>query len=152
MLTIYKTSSLVPKDLEVVRTNDSYFNLKFAKEQGLDVDDTVRNLINTIDKSEPETKLDLRGISGELVSYRKLSTGCKTAINIYKHNDTCFDTLECGNNAIMEIIKLPKGHAVIRRRPLNLQGDNFEVNCKVVTPKGEVICKDYNTLAQQWRG
>lgn len=43
-----------------------------------------------------------------------LSTGTKTLLNISQHRDLCFDTIECGNNALTLLMGFTEGQAVLR--------------------------------------
>lgn len=42
-----------------------------------------------------------------------LSTGTKTLLNISQHRDLCFDTIECGNNALTLLMGFTEGQAVL---------------------------------------
>ena len=45
----------------------------------------------------------------EVINIDKLSTGCKTTLNILYNPDVIFDIRECGENALDVIYSLPKG-------------------------------------------
>lgn len=42
-----------------------------------------------------------------------LSTGTKTLLNISQHRDLCFDTIECGNNALTLLMGFTEGQTVL---------------------------------------
>ena len=49
---------------------------------------------------------------GTTLNIDKLSTGCKTALNIMYNPDKIFDIRECGDNALDVIYALPDGNVV----------------------------------------
>ena len=112
MITIYMgTKGLTQEEKDkVVTMNDEWFNLKY---RNIKVDDTIRNLIESIDECKYVGNFSIEGkFSGTNIDMMYLSTGCKTAINCYYWPDRIFDLSECGENAIEEILKLPHGNAM----------------------------------------
>lgn len=105
-LIVYKNNP-IPKDIEYVNINDSYFNL-YTK---LDNSKECAKILREIDSAEysgPNMFIGRDKDKGSLYK-ENLSTGCKTALNVLKHPDICFDLTECGNNAINVIFDLNKG-------------------------------------------
>jgi len=49
-----------------------------------------------------------RGIG---VSWLDLSAGGMTVLNVFYNQDCCFDTLECGRNALTDLKNLKTGNA-----------------------------------------
>lgn len=145
MLTVFDYKELV--DTKLIRKNDEWFNFKFLV-SGLTTDDRVKEVMKAIDGAEPKSDrlMDTPLDKGVLISY--LSTGCKTALNIYNSPDTCFDACECGNNALLEILKLPKGKVLMPERPSSLT--DFPIDINYVTHGGVFHCNSYNEFIRIW--
>ena len=114
MITIYiGTKGLTQEEKDkIVTMNDAWFNLKY---RNIKVDDTIRNLIESIDECKYVGNFSIEGkFSGTNIDMMYLSTGCKTAINCYCWPDRIFDLSECGENAIEEILKLSRGKGLFK--------------------------------------
>ena len=149
MLTVYNNMrTLFNRQAEA--NNDLFFSeLRFTS--AFDYKDPIiSHLIKEIDNGIPKDKNNFKAKNGDNISYDYLSTGCKTAINIYCNPDKWFDTVECGNNAILEILKLPKGKAVIFRKPY-YEGD-FDLNLDLITSYGTFHCTEYSDVDYYWDG
>ena len=143
MLTVYTEESLITNDLQLMCFNDNYFRLNFINRKH-PYDETILNLIRTIDGAqqvEGKNKDKFYSKFGGEIAVDALSTGCKTAINIYityclRHDirNICFSTLECGNNALLEIVKFPNG--IVYMPIWAFDTDNFKTDCPVVTLDG----------------
>ena len=102
----------LPKEYKYIKFNDAYFDKYYTD---YEIDDTAKNIIKSIDnveytgnhrfKSKFEKDADIK--------LTELSTGCKTALNIYFNVDKMFNIAECGNNAFEEILKLDRGNAYL---------------------------------------
>lgn len=98
----------------------------------------IRKIIKNIDGVEYAD--DLRFFSkfkkNVQVDITELSTGCKTAINIYSFPDKIFNLAECGNNALEIIFNFKKGNGYVQYyiHPRNI---NNKVN--VVIPGKKVV-------------
>ena len=107
MITIYKKKAI--KNMELVALNDVYFN-KYTSDM---LDEKAANIIKKIDCSEMLDKYTIRSrFNGNVLNIDKLSTGCKTVLNIMYNPDKVFDICECGDNAKVMCI------AIIRLFPL----------------------------------
>ena len=109
-LTLYLCSEAeLPKEYKYIKFNDAYFNKYYTDYK---IDETAKNIIKSIDdveytgnyrfKSKFEPNADIK--------LDELSTGCKTALNVYFNQDKIFTVAECGTNAIKEILNLPQGN------------------------------------------
>lgn len=89
--------------------NDAYFS--YAASYGMiKFDDFVKRMIREIDKSEYIGDFRIKSRFGDYtVLIDKLSTGCKTVINIYSMIDRAFFIGECGKNALERIFSLKQG-------------------------------------------
>lgn len=106
MITIYKKKA-IPKQMELVGLNDIFFNKYTAKL----LDDKAKDYIFKIDGSEYVNKYVIHSkFDGMSLNIDKLSTGCKTVLNIIYNPEKIFDIRECGENALDIIYALSKGN------------------------------------------
>ena len=106
MITVYKKGS-VPKTRELVTLNDIYFNQSTVSL----LDERAAAIISAIDSSEMLSRFSIRSrFDGMTLNIDKLSTGCKTALNILYNPEKIFDIRECGDNALDVIYALPQGN------------------------------------------
>ena len=106
MITIYKKKA-IPKDMEPVSLNDIFFNKVTAEK----LDDKAADVINRIDHSKLINKYMISSrFDGSALNIDKLSTGCKTVLNIMYNPDKAFDICECGDNALDIVYSLPQGN------------------------------------------
>ena len=105
MITVYKKGT-VPKTKELVTLNDIYFNQTTVSL----LDERAAGIISAIDSSEMLTRFAIRSrFDGMALNIDKLSTGCKTALNILFNPEKIFDIRECGDNALDVIYALQAG-------------------------------------------
>ena len=107
MITIYKKGN-IKKDMQpVILNNDIYFN-KHTFEK---LDEKAAEIISEIDQSDMQSKYIISSkFDGSVLNIDKLSTGCKTVLNIIYNPDKIFDIRECGDNALDIIYTLPQGN------------------------------------------
>lgn len=109
-LTLYLCQEAkLPKDKNYIKFNDAYFNKYYTDYK---IDDKAKEIMKNIDgveykenhrfcsKFEPNADIKLD----------ELSTGCKTALNVYFNPNKIFTVAECGTNAIKEILNFPQGN------------------------------------------
>lgn len=96
---------------KVVRINDAYF-LANTK---LEDTEQCRRILRIIDQAEYCSEKTFIGRDKSLGALftDNLSTGAKTLLNISQHRDLCFDTIECGNNALTLLMGFTEGQAVL---------------------------------------
>ena len=142
MLTVYKKKTL-PKDKELILINDVYFN-KYTVEL---LDDRAKEIIARIDGSEMVSKYNIKSkFDGVLLNIDKLSSGCKTVLNVLYNNDKIFDIRECGENALDELYTLENGN-VFCQYPLI----SFDMEKVYITDKnGNREIDDYEELKRWW--
>lgn len=109
-LHIYTDKIFIPQDIKVVDFNDSYFNVFTT------LDKTALNeeILATIDKVLINSSTTFIGRTKELGALNKsmLSTGTKTLMNIIQHPEVCFNSIECGVNALKFIPRLSNGNVL----------------------------------------
>ena len=105
MITVYKRLDSSNRK-NFVKLNDVYFN----QHTSALLDDRAVEIIRLIDHSEMIDRFTIRSrFDGMTLNIDKLSTGCKTILNIVYNPDYIFDIRECGDNALDVIYSLPYG-------------------------------------------
>lgn len=111
---IIKENIARSKTKDYIVSSDSWFDMHW-KSMGLDTTDN--DIINRIDNSciidYTRGKITSMFDSETYEYIDKLSTGCKTVLNVRHFPDKIFYLGECGNNAIEEILKLKNGKVLV---------------------------------------
>lgn len=107
MITIFKSKMDIADPIQLIELNDYYFNTVTSTQ--LDVI-SAKNIIMEIDGTEIIGRYQIKSkFNGEVLNIDKLSTGCKTALNIYFNPGKVFSIKECGDNALETIYGLKCG-------------------------------------------
>ena len=142
MITVYKNKK-IPKNMELILLNDIYFN-KFTVSL---LDEKAAEIISTIDNSEMLNNYAITSrFDGMVLNIDKLSTGCKTVLNVLYNPEKVFDIRECGDNAIDVLYSLQNGN-IYCDYPL-ISFDMEAVG--VYTPDGIKTVKSYEELKEWW--
>lgn len=142
MITIYKKKQ-IPKNMELIVLNDIYFN-KFTVSL---INDKAAEIISKIDNSVMLSNYTISSkFDGGVLNIDKLSTGCKTVLNVLYNPDKIFDIRECGDNAIDVLYGLHTGN-ICCDYPL-ISFDMIEA--KVYTPDGIQTMSSYEELKEWW--
>ena len=149
MLTIYGNSEDTPKDMWLELNNDSWFINQFVLSEAR-IDDKVMELMLKIDNATVTHPYIMNTPFGEGISMQYLSTGCKTAINIHTFTKKCFSAIECGSNAIIEILRLDRGNTILPFIPVI--EDDFGVDIRLISNGTERFFKSANEFSQAWKG
>lgn len=142
MITVYKkkTGSRGP---EVIALNDAYFNRNTAAF----LDERAKEIIFRIDHSEMLSQFTIRSrFDGTSLNIDRLSTGCKTALNVLYHPDKIFDIRECGDNALDVIYALPEGNVYCDYPLISFYMEKVLVQDK----KGKREVDSYEELKEWW--
>ncbi len=143
MIIVYKKKA-IPSDLELIEINDLFFN-KYTVEL---LDDKARAIISSIDKSEFIDKYSIGSrFDGTRLNIDKLSTGCKTTLNILYNPDKVFNISECGENALDIIYSLEKGNVYCDYPMISFN----MVEVGAMDSEGYHIFKDYEELKEWWK-
>ena len=143
VITIFKNTNDIPKDLEYIELNDIYFNQNTAHK----LDDRAQKVIGIIDGAKLISKYKIcSGFNDIVLDVDKLSTGCKTVLNVLYNPDKVFCLKECGNNALEMLYNLEAG---------NVYSDyaliSFEMAAvSVQTSSGKKEICDYEKLKEWW--
>jgi len=106
MLTIYKNKKDIPTDKEYVELNDLFFNMNTA----FLLDDRAKVIIRDVDSSAMISRYKIRSrFNGDVLNTDKLSTSCKTVLNVMYYPDKVFCLKECGENALDILFSFEKG-------------------------------------------
>ena len=143
MIIVYKKKA-IPSDLELIEINDLFFN-KYTVEL---LDDKARAIISSIDKSEFIDKYSIGSrFDGTRLNIDKLSTGCKTTLNILYNPDKVFNISECGENALDIIYSLERGNVYCDYPMISFN----MVEVGAMDHEGYHIFKDYEELKEWWK-
>jgi hypothetical protein len=143
VITIFKSKSDIPQELEYVELNDIYFNQNTASM----LDEKAKTIIDSIDESELVSKYKIRSRFDDItLDTDKLSAGCKTVLNVMYNPGKVFCMKECGSNALEVLFALSSGnvysdYALI---PFELE------SVKVQTSSGDKVINDYEELKEWW--
>lgn len=145
-LNLYIDKELVKDKSSIIKYNDAQFELDKGT---FKIDDIVKQLIFRIDKSIYIEGTTIKTRYGEYLDMEYLSTGCKTAINVYNHPEKVVYCIECGSNAILEILKLIRnGNIIGPIVPENM--GVFDVNINLITYKGILKYTKSDKLINAW--
>ena len=137
-------------------SNDSWFNANYlskvpvtkkAIEVMLAVDSarykSGYQVISRFDKGATST-----------VSMQHLSTGCKTILNCLSFPNTIFNMDECGENALIELLRLYSAKVYFLGTPPKVWSENIENNFRLYKFNSFKDYNDYDTLcegARKWQ-
>lgn len=111
------------------------------------LDSKAEDIINVIDKTKMINKYTIASqFDGTSQNIDKLSTGCKTALNILYNPDTIFDVAECGDNVLDIIYSFDDGNIYCDYPMIAI--NMVEVN--VFESDGVHVLSDYNDLKEWW--
>lgn len=110
MIRVYRNKKDIPDSLEYIQLNDIYFN-----ENTCDLlDEKAVEIIKQIDSSELIGKYKIRSRFGDdTLNIDKLSTGCKTVLNVLYNPDKVFWLMDCGENALEILYGLQKRKCIL---------------------------------------
>lgn len=143
MITIFKSKRDIPRDKEYIELNDIFFNQNTAGK----LDERAEKFIEKIDDSELLGKYKIRSRFDDIIlNIDRLSTGCKTVLNVFYYPDKVFCLKECGNNALEVLYSLEKGfvYSEYAMIPFGM------VQVEIQTLGGKKVINDYEELKEWW--
>lgn len=143
MITIFKSKKDIPLDKEYVELNDIFFNQNTANR----LDERSDQVIEKIDGSKHTGKYKICSRFDDVVlDIDRLSTGCKTVLNVMYYSNKVFCIKECGNNALEMLYGLEEGYAYSDYAliPFNME------SVTVQTKDNSREISDYEELKEWW--
>ncbi|MBQ9991774.1 MAG: DUF4869 domain-containing protein [Lachnospiraceae bacterium] len=143
MITIFKNKNDIPQDMEYVELNDIYFNQNTAAM----LDDKAVKIIEIIDGVKLISKYKIQSkFNDSVLDVDKLSTGCKTVLNVAYNPDKVFCLKECGSNALEVLYGLGLGNVYSDYALIPFELDAVNVQ----TSLGKREINDYEKLKEWW--
>jgi hypothetical protein len=129
-LNIYNNLNDLPAGMKYIKCNDAFFD-----SEGIICDDMFSmEILRDIDGAEYVDNYTFKSRYDNFGNLDKihLSTGAKTALNIYHNPNICFDVCECGNNVLCKILKISDGNILWKMPVLLYRGDS---ECDIIFDK-----------------
>ena len=143
MITIYKDKKDIPRNMEYIELNDVFFNQNTASV----LDERAEKIIEDIDGSKQVGKYKIRSRFDDIIlDIDKLSTGCKTVLNILYNPDKVFCLKECGNNALEVVYGLDQGNVYSDYAMIPFDMESVNVR----TASEDKVVSDYEELKEWW--
>ena len=144
MTTIYKSKKDIPQEMDYIELNDVFFNQNTPEK----FDDRASGIVEKIDDARLLGRYKIQSKFGrEILDVDRLSTGCKTVLNVMYFPDKVFCIKECGENALKILYGLKQGAVYSDYAAIP-----FEMNEVTVWAKGEErIIDDYEALKEWWK-
>lgn len=142
MITIYKNKHDIPNVLSI-DYNDVFFNHFTARK----IDDKASAVIDEIDGAILVEKYKIKSkFNQSLLDIDKLSSGCKTALNILYYPQALVSIKECGDNALRVIFGFDEGNVYSDYPVMPFEFDSV----RVANKNAERIIKNYDELKMWW--
>ena len=143
MITIFKDKKDIPGDMEYVELNDLFFNQNTVSF----IDKQAEKIIEMIDGSKLISKYKIYSRFDEIaLDIDRLSTGCKTVLNVLYYPNKVFCLKECGNNALEILYHFENGHVFSEYALIPFIMDTVAVQSE----SGKKIINDYEELREWW--
>lgn len=141
MITIFKNRKDIPGDMEYVELNDLFFNQNTVSF----IDKQAEKIIEMIDGSKLISKYKIYSRFDEIaLDIDRLSTGCKTVLNVLYYPNKVFCLKECGNNALEILYHFENGHVFSEYALIPFIMDTVAVQSE----SGKKIINDYEELRE----
>ena len=143
MITIFKNKLDIPNDMEYIELNDLFFNQKTS----VLIDKRAEKFIETIDDAKLIGKYKILSRFDDVaIDIDRLSSGCKTVLNVLYYPDKVFCLKECGNNALEILYHLEKGYVYSEYALIPFTIDSVMVETRSM----KKIISDYEELKEWW--
>ncbi len=144
MITIFKDKQDIPENMEYVELNDLFFVQNTASE----IDQQAEKIMECIDGAKLISKYKIRsGFHDVALDIDKLSSGCKTLLNVLYYPDRVFCLKECGDNALELLYGFEKGYVYSEYAMIPFDMRSVTVQ----TGKEKKVISDYEGLKEWWR-
>lgn len=143
MITIFKSRQDIPQDMEYIELNDLFFNQNTVSS----IDDQAEKIVERIDDVKLISKYKISSKFNDVaLDIDRLSTGCKTVLNVLYYPDKVFCLKECGNNALEILYNLKEGYVCSEYALIPFDMESVIVRTKA----GKKIISDYEELKEWW--
>lgn len=143
MITIFKNKQDIPEDMEYVELNDLFFNQNTVSF----IDKQAEKIIEMIDDAKLISKYKIYSKFDEIaLDIDRLSTGCKTILNVLYFPDKVFCLKECGKNALEILYHFKIGYVFSEYAMIPFSIDSVAVQSKSV----KKVISDYEELKEWW--
>ena len=143
MITIFKNRQDIPEQMEYVELNDLFFNQNTVAR----IDEQAEKIIKIIDHAKLISKYRIQSRFDDIViDIDRLSSGCKTALNVLYYPDKVFCLKECGRNALEILYGFEAGYVYSQYALIPFDMDAVTVQTK--TDKKTIY--DYEELKEWW--
>lgn len=143
MITIFKDKKDIPGDMEYVEWNDLFFNQNTVSF----IDKQAEKIIEMIDGAKLISKYKIYSRFDKIaVDIDRLSTGCKTVLNVLYYPNKVFCLKECGNNALEALYRLETGHVFSEYALIPFTMDSVVAQTKL----NKKIISNYEELKEWW--
>ena len=144
MIKIYKDNRLFLPNHLYIEFNDIFFNCRTSQY----IDNRAKDIIRDIDGSELCGKYTIKSkFNSTILDIDKLSTGCKTTLNILYNPKAIVNISGCGNNALEMIYNLHDGFIFCEYPMIPFSFNKVEV----IDNNGSHIISDYDELLSWWK-
>ena len=144
MITIFKDKQDIPENMEYVELNDLFFVQNTASE----IDQQAEKIMECIDGAKLISKYKIRsGFHDVALDIDKLSSGCKTLLNVLYYPDRVFCLKECGDNALELLYGFEKGYVYSEYAMIPFDMRSVTVQ----TGKEKKVISDYEGVKEWWR-
>ena len=143
MITIFKNKQDIPENMEYIELNDIFFNQNTVAK----LDEEAASIIEKIDGSKFISRYKIQSrFDNAVLNIDKLSSGCKTVLNVLYYPDKVFCLKECGNNALEILYGFENGYVYSDYELIP-----FDIKKVMVQTKtGSREISDYEELKEWW--
>lgn len=143
MITVFKNKQDIPENMEYIELNDIFFNQNTVTK----LDEEAASIIEKIDDSKFISRYKIQSrFDNAVLNIDKLSSGCKTVLNVLYYPDKVFCLKECGNNALEILYGFENGYVYSDYELIP-----FDIKKVMVQTKtGSREISDYEELKEWW--
>lgn len=112
------------KNSKIVVLNDAFFDFFILDK--ININDNMKSILKKIDnvKYAQDYRVTSKFQDNVLIRMEEISTGCKTALNVFTFPDKIFFADECGENALQTIFNFKSGNIILTELILPLKFNN----------------------------
>lgn len=143
MITVFKDKKDIPRDMGYVELNDLFFDQNTVSA----LDDRADKIMEMIDGARRISKYKICSRFDDIaLDIDRLSTGCKTVLNVLYHPEKVFCMKECGDNALKILYGLETGNVYSEYALVP-----YDIGPVVVqTGSGKEVISDHEELKEWW--